>query len=180
MQKDQVILMLQFCKLAGIETKGMTSQFGKEDNQLILTREDKNGMNNAIQKITITLHTDTDSIDIKKQTRVEYDFQPIKDEAYSYQVVDNQAFYLFEVKDELLSLHTSVVSQNITEDTLGNQSGIIVDFNSYIDTLNEDKRRIVQFSQNIISTDSSNYSIPDGYRILDGIDYISDVEGKSK
>ena len=146
---------------------------------MILTREDKNGMNNAIQKITITLHTDTDSIDIKRQIRVEYDHQP-KDGAYSYLVVDNQAFYLFEVKDELLNLHTSVVSQNVTVDALGKPSGIIVDFDSYIDTLNEDKRRLVQFSKNIISTNSSNYSIPDGYRILDGIDYISDVGGKSK
>lgn len=189
MQKDIVLLMASFCGLAGIKTKDMTARIGEDGNQLILTKEEISDIAKISQNVTITLHMETDSIDIKQHIEIKYDFKPVTNENlsqeenkehYLYQIVDNQSFYLFEVKDQQLNQYSSVVRQNINEDTLGNRSGIIVDFDSYYDTLNEDKRRIVECQKNVIDTAAINYSVPDGYSILDGIYYISDIEGKSK
>lgn len=183
MADSDVIAIYQFLKILQIDIDGYTTkgaEHDKDSSHLLLTKRDENGMAHANQSIDVVIHKDSNTMDIKKHVVVKYDFQPMKDKEnqYTYRVVDEQTLCQIEAKDEKIDFHYALVHQSRAEDTLGFQSGIIVDFNSVYDTMAIDKIRIIQANQNSIDTNNMSYNVPVGYKITDGIAPITVPESR--
>lgn len=173
--KEIPTVILEFLERANIERINQsmeTVNFHQTDDKniycLSISSSDYQGGNDEEQHIILILDLKQNIVYIREEKKNTYDCQDIDDENdFSiYRIHDQQKIVEFIVDNDELNITTATISQNTTEDTLGNQCVPIVEFNSIGDFAISRKLSAVIEDPTILQ---ESYRVSHNFNVINGL-----------
>lgn len=178
---DNLLVMMEFLEEEGISIQKMKGSYDEKSKVLTLKKHEDLRDSNIYEYVIVRLDEENNSILIKKDASVEYDFDTISISEYetfeTYMVNSVQNLVKYKVNEGKLDVYRATISQTVKKDTMGGGDWIIVNMNSFSEFLDKDKRDwIPEYDINNVPVEKKSYEIPTGYKITDGLSVVKKME----
>lgn len=170
---EHLNLMLSFTEKAGIVIDEMLNYSVKRDELSFSTT--KNGVKEEndeyYENICISLDKAIDRVRVTKETSYSYNFVLSEEtpDCQDYLTTCYQEITEFLVRDGKLEVTTASITQTIYENTIFSGTESVVHFESIADFKKLEKQNKLPANHSEILMNTKSYSIPEGYRITDGV-----------
>lgn len=170
---EHLNLMLSFAEKAGIVIDEMLNYSVKRDELSFSTT--KNGVKEEndeyYENICISLDKAIDRVRVTKETSYSYNFVLSEEtpDCQDYLTTCYQEITEFLVRDGKLEVTTASITQTIYENTIFSGTESVVHFESIADFKKLEKQNKLPANHSEILMNTKSYSIPEGYRITDGV-----------